>query len=62
MTARDNTIQAERLGVFFKTLGTISKKARKKLETNVLENPDKALEITSNVARAAASPSAKAAL
>ena len=62
MIVSDNTIQAEGLGSFFKNLGKISAKAGKKLETNVLRNPSRALEITSNIATAAASKSPKAAL
>ena len=54
MIVSDNTIQAEELGSLFKILGRISAKAGKYLVTNVLENPGGALEITSNVATAAA--------
>ena len=62
MTVSDNTIKAEGLGNFFKNLGKISAKAGKKLATNVLKNPGRALEITSNIATAAATKSPKAAL
>ena len=62
MIVSDNTIQAEGLGSFFKNLGRISAKAGKKLATNVLKNPGRALEITSNIATAAATKSPKAAL
>ena len=62
MTVSDNTIKAERLGSFFKNLGKISAKAGKKLATNVLKNPGRALESTSNIATAAATKSPKAAL
>ena len=62
MIVSDNTIQAERLGSFFKNLGRISAKAGKKLATNVLKNPGRALEITSNIATAAATKNPKAAL
>ena len=62
MTVSDNTIKAEGLCNFFKNLGKISAKARKKLATNVLKNPGRALEITSNIATAAATKSPKAAL
>ena len=58
----DNTIQAEGLGSFFKKLGRISAKAGKKIATNLLKNPGRALEITSNIATAAASKSPKDAL
>ena len=62
MIVSDNTIQALGLGSFFKNLGRISAKAGKKLATNVLKNPGRALEITSNIATAAATKSPKAAL
>ena len=62
MTVFDNTIKAEGLGSFFKNLGKISAKAGRKLATNVLKNPGRALEITSNIATAAATKSPKAAL
>ena len=62
MTVSDNTIKAEGLGSFFKILGKISAKAGKTLATNVLKNPGRALEITSNIATAAATKSPKAAL
>ena len=62
MTVSDNTIKAEGLGSFFKNLGKISAKAGKKLATNVLKNPGRALEITSNIATAAATKNQKAAL
>ena len=62
MIVSDNTIQAEGLGSFFKNLGRISAKAGKKLATNVLKNPGRALEITSNIATAAAIKNPKAAL
>ena len=62
MIVSDNTIQAEGLGDFFKKLGKVSGKTAKKLATNVLKNPGRALEITSNIATAAASKSPKAAL
>ena len=55
-------LQAEGLGNFFKILRRISAKAGKKLATNVLKNPGRALEITSNIATAAATKSPKAAL
>ena len=58
----DNTIKAEGLGSFFKNLGKISSKAGKKLATNVLKNPGRALEIGANMATAAATKSPKAAL
>ena len=60
-TVSDNTIQAERLGSFFKTLGKISAKSGNQLVTNVLKSPARALEIGANVATAAASGNPKAA-
>ena len=60
MTVSDNTIKAEGLGSFFKNLGKISSKAGKKLATNVLKNPGRALEIGANIATAAATKSPKA--
>ena len=57
-----NTIQAEGLGSFFKNLGRISAKTGKKLATNFLKSTGRALEITSNIATAAATKSPKAAL
>ena len=62
MTVSDNTIQAEGLGNFFKNLGRMSAKGGKKLANNVIRNQSRALEITSNIATAAASRSPKAAL
>ena len=62
MIVSDNTIKAEGLGSFFKNLGKISSKAGKKLATNVLKNPGRALEIGANIATAAATKSPKAAL
>ena len=62
MTVSDNTIKAEGLSSFFKSLGKISAKAGKKLATNVLKNPGRALEITSNISTAAATKSPRPAL
>ena len=62
MTVSDNTIKAERLGSFFKNLGKIPAKAGKKLATNVLSNPGRALDLTAKIATAAATKSPKAAL
>ena len=62
MIVSDNVIQAEGMGSFFKNLGKISSKAGKKLATNVLKNPSRALEIGANIATAAATKSPKAAL
>ena len=54
MIVTDNTIKAEGLSSFFKNLGKISAKAGKKLATNILKNPARALEIGANFATAAA--------
>ena len=62
MIVSDNTIQAEGLGDFFKSLGRISAKAGKKLAKNVLSNPARALDLTAKIATAAATKSPKAAL
>ena len=62
MIVSDRTIQVEGLGSFFATLGKISAKARKKLATNVIKHPGRALEITSNIATAAATKSPKSSL
>ena len=62
MTVSDSTIKAEGLSSFFKNLGKISAKAGKKLATNVLKNPARALKIGANVATAAAIRKPKAAL
>ena len=62
MIVSDITIKAEGLGSFFRNLGKISSKAGKKLATNVLKNPGRALEIGANIATAAATKSPKAAL
>ena len=62
MTVSDNMIKAESLGSFFKNLGKISSKSGKKLATNVLKNPGRALEIGANIATAAATKSPNAAL
>ena len=59
MIVTDNTIKAEGLSSFFKNLGKLSAKAGKKLATNVLRNPGRALEIGANVATAAASRNPK---
>ena len=56
MIVSNNTIEEEGLGDFFKNLG--KKKglnAPKKLTKNVLTNPTRALDITANIASAAAS-------
>ena len=62
MTVSDNTIKAEGLGNFFKSLGKISAKSDKKLATDALKNPAIFLEIGANVATVAANRNLKAAL
>ena len=63
MSVSDNTIQTEGVDSFFKKkLGRIFAKAGKKLATNVLKNPGRILDITSNIATAAASRNPKAVL
>ena len=59
MIVSDNVIKAEGLGDFFKNLGKTSVKVGKKLAKNVLKNPSRALDITANIATAAASRSPK---
>ena len=61
MIVSDNTIQAERLGDFFKNLGKVSSKAAKKLAKIALKNPSRFLEIGANVATVAVSKNRKAA-
>ena len=62
MTVSDKTIKAEGLSSFFENLGKISSKAGKKLPKNVLSNPGRALDLTAQIATAAATKSPKAAL
>ena len=62
MIVGDNTIQAERLGSFFKSLRKISTKAGNKLATNVSKSQGRGLDITANIATAAASGILEAAL
>ena len=59
MRVSDNTKEAEGLSGFFKDLGKSSVKVGKKLAKNVLKNPSRALDITANIASAAASRSPK---
>ena len=56
------TIEVEGLGNIFKNLGKISAKAGKLLATNVLNNPGRALDVTSNIATAVATRNSKATL
>ena len=54
MTVSGKNIQTEGLGNFLKNLGKIAEAGRR-LATNVLENPSRALDITAIIATAAAS-------
>ena len=59
MTVIDNTIQAEGLGDFFKNLGKRGLNLSTKMARNVLSNPSQALDITADIAKAAASRNPK---
>ena len=59
MIVSDNTIKAEGLGDFFKNLGEKGLNVSKKMAQNVLKNPSRALDITANIATAAASRNPK---
>ena len=59
MIVSDNVIQAEGLGNFFKTLVKKRFNVSKKMAKNVLNNPTRALDITANIATAAASRNPK---
>ena len=59
MIVSGNTIQAEGLGDFFKNLGKKGLNVSKKMAKNVLNNPTRALDITANIATAAASRNPK---
>ena len=59
MIVSDNTIQAEGLGDFFRNLGKKGLNISKKMAKNVLKNPNRALDITANIATAAASRNPK---
>ena len=52
MTVSDNTIQAEGLSDFFKSLGKKRLNVSKKMAKNVLKNPGRALENSANVGSA----------
>ena len=58
MIVRDNVIQAESLGDFFKNLGKMGLIVSK----NVLSNPGGALDLTTKIATAAASRNSEQAL
>ena len=55
----DNTIQAEGLSDFLKKLGKKGLNVSKKMAKNVLKDPSRALDITTNIATAAASRNPK---
>ena len=59
MTVYVNTIQAEEVGEFFKSLGIKRFIVSKKMAKIVLKNPSRALDITANIATAAASRNPK---
>ena len=59
MIVSDNTIEAEVLTDSFKNVGKSSVKVGKKLNKNVIKNPSRALDITANIATAAASRTPK---
>ena len=59
MIVSDNVIQAEVLGDFFKNLGKKGLNVSKKMAKNLLKNPSRALDITANIATAAASRNPK---
>ena len=59
MIVSDNTIKAEGLGDFFKNLGKKGLNVSKKMAKNVLKKPSRALDITANIATAAASRNPK---
>ena len=54
MTVSDNTIKAEGLADFLKNLGKKGTNVSKKMAKNVLKYPQRALDITANIAKAAA--------
>ena len=58
MTVSDITIQAERSGGFFENLGNKGLNVSKKMAKNV-EKPSRALDVTANIATAAASRNPK---
>ena len=62
MTVSDNTIQAEGLGDFFKSLGKKGFNVSKKMAKYVLSNPGRALDLTAKIATAAAFRNSKQAL
>ena len=59
MIVSDNVIQAEGLSDFVRNLGKKGTNISKKMAKNVLKNPSRALDITANIATAAASRNPK---
>ena len=59
LTLRDNTIQAEGLSDVFRNRGIKGQNVSKKMAKNVLKNPRRFLNISANVATAAASRNPK---
>ena len=55
MIFSNNTIQVESLSDFFKNVGEKGFIVSKKMAKNVIKNPTRALDITANIARVAAS-------
>ena len=62
MTVSDDTIKAEALGDFFKSIGKKGLNVSKKIAKNLLSNPGRALDLTAKIATAAASRNSKQAL
>ena len=62
MIVSDNTIQAEGLGDFSKNTGKKGLTISKKIAKNALKNPSLSLELTADVATAAASRNPKKAI
>ena len=62
MIVSDNTIQAEGLGDFFKSLGKKGLKVSKKMAKNVSSNPGRAFDLTAKITTAPASRNYKQAL
>ena len=59
MIVSDNTIQVDGIGDFFENLGRKGLNISKKMAKNVSKSPGRTLEITSNIATAAATNSPK---
>ena len=59
MTVTDNIIQAEGLGNFFRNLGEKGFIVLKKMSKEIPKNPPRSLDITANIANAAASRNPK---